>query len=110
MTALWTSKAMAAAMGARRQGELPAEITGISIDSRTLGKSAAFFAIKGAARATRLCMDNPSREYRQAPSRACAHRAVQADSDEGGRSGAGRKRRGNAGSKPKHRGRAWRRL
>jgi UDP-N-acetylmuramoyl-tripeptide--D-alanyl-D-alanine ligase len=50
MTALWTSKAMAAAMGARRQGELPAEITGISIDSRTLGKSDAFFAIKGDAR------------------------------------------------------------
>jgi UDP-N-acetylmuramoyl-tripeptide--D-alanyl-D-alanine ligase len=50
MSALWTTKAMVAAMDARRQGDLPAEITGISIDSRTLGGSDAFFAIKGDAR------------------------------------------------------------
>ncbi|MGE0563672.1 MAG: UDP-N-acetylmuramoylalanyl-D-glutamyl-2,6-diaminopimelate--D-alanyl-D-alanine ligase [Pseudolabrys sp.] len=50
MTALWTTRAMAAAMGARRQGNLPAEIAGVSIDSRTAGKSDAFFAIKGDAR------------------------------------------------------------
>lgn len=50
MSALWTVKDMVAAMGARRRGKLPEAITGISIDSRTLGNSDAFFAIKGDAR------------------------------------------------------------
>jgi UDP-N-acetylmuramoyl-tripeptide--D-alanyl-D-alanine ligase len=42
---LWTIDAMAAAMGAERQGALPQSISGISIDSRTIAKGDAFFAI-----------------------------------------------------------------
>jgi UDP-N-acetylmuramoyl-tripeptide--D-alanyl-D-alanine ligase len=45
---LWTSEAMAAAMRAEVNGALPNEITGISIDSRTLAPGEAYFAIKGA--------------------------------------------------------------
>ncbi len=44
---LWKIDAMASAMGAQRQGALPAGVTGISIDSRSIGRSEAFFAIKG---------------------------------------------------------------
>ena len=44
---LWTIDAMAAAMQAERQGSLPASISGISIDSRTIGRGEAYFAIKG---------------------------------------------------------------
>ena len=33
---LWTVDAMAAAMGAERQGALPQSVSGISIDSRTI--------------------------------------------------------------------------
>ncbi len=44
---LWTIEAMASAMRAERQGPLPAGVTGISIDSRSIGPSDAFFAIKG---------------------------------------------------------------
>ncbi len=44
---LWTSDAMATAMGAARSGVLPDCITGISIDSRTLQPGEAYFAIKG---------------------------------------------------------------
>jgi UDP-N-acetylmuramoyl-tripeptide--D-alanyl-D-alanine ligase len=47
MTALWTTHDMAAAMHADKSGALPADITGISIDSRSLGKGEAFFAIQG---------------------------------------------------------------
>ncbi|APH72774.1 UDP-N-acetylmuramoylalanyl-D-glutamyl-2,6-diaminopimelate--D-alanyl-D-alanine ligase [Aquibium oceanicum] len=47
MSALWTSEAMVAAMGGRPLGNLPREITGISIDTRTLAQGEAFFAIKG---------------------------------------------------------------
>jgi UDP-N-acetylmuramoyl-tripeptide--D-alanyl-D-alanine ligase len=47
MTALWTLDAMAAAMDAERAGALPAELAGISIDSRSIYKGEAFFAIKG---------------------------------------------------------------
>ena len=47
MSALWTLDDMAAAMRADRAGALPAEVAGISIDSRTLGKGDAFFAIQG---------------------------------------------------------------
>ena len=50
MTALWTLDAMAAAMRAEKAGRLPAEVPGISIDSRTIGKGEAFFAIQGDAR------------------------------------------------------------
>jgi len=42
---LWTIDAMAAAMGAERQGALPQSISGISIDSRTIAAGDAFFAI-----------------------------------------------------------------
>jgi UDP-N-acetylmuramoyl-tripeptide--D-alanyl-D-alanine ligase len=45
--ALWTVDAMAVAMGAARAGALPAQVTGISIDSRTIARGEAFFAIKG---------------------------------------------------------------
>ena len=49
MSWLWTSDAMVKAMGGRPFGTLPAGITGISIDSRTLTPGEAFFAIKGEA-------------------------------------------------------------
>ena len=45
--ALWTLDAMANAMGAARQGHLPASISGLSIDSRSIGPGEAFFAIRG---------------------------------------------------------------
>src|SRR5512143_2109290 len=47
MSALWSIEAMVAAMKAERAGNLPAGISGISIDSRTLSKGDAFFAIQG---------------------------------------------------------------
>jgi UDP-N-acetylmuramoyl-tripeptide--D-alanyl-D-alanine ligase len=47
---LWTVDAMANAMGAQRHGALPTGITGLSIDTRTIGLREAFFAIKGDAR------------------------------------------------------------
>ena len=47
MTALWTIDDMATAMRAEKAGALPAEVPGLSIDSRTLGKGDAFFAIQG---------------------------------------------------------------
>jgi UDP-N-acetylmuramoyl-tripeptide--D-alanyl-D-alanine ligase len=43
--ALWTVEAMAAAMGAQHQGPLPSSMSGISIDSRTIARGEAFFAI-----------------------------------------------------------------
>jgi UDP-N-acetylmuramoyl-tripeptide--D-alanyl-D-alanine ligase len=45
--ALWTVDEMATAMGAERQGALPQSISGISIDSRTIGPGDVFFAIHG---------------------------------------------------------------
>ena len=42
---LWTVDAMAAAMGAERQGALPHSVSGLSIDSRTVGAGEAFFAL-----------------------------------------------------------------
>lgn len=47
MTALWTVGDMAAAMRARAEGVAAREVTGISIDSRTLEPGDAFFAIAG---------------------------------------------------------------
>jgi UDP-N-acetylmuramoyl-tripeptide--D-alanyl-D-alanine ligase len=47
MSALWTLDAMAAAMRAEKSGALPADVPGLSIDSRSIGKGEAFFAIKG---------------------------------------------------------------
>jgi UDP-N-acetylmuramoyl-tripeptide--D-alanyl-D-alanine ligase len=47
MTALWTLDKMAAAMRADISGTPPAEITGISIDTRTVARGEAFFAIAG---------------------------------------------------------------
>ncbi len=44
---LWTSLAMTGAMRAATSGTLPAAITGISIDSRTIAPGEAYFAIKG---------------------------------------------------------------
>jgi UDP-N-acetylmuramoyl-tripeptide--D-alanyl-D-alanine ligase len=43
--ALWDVAAMAAAMGAVRQGSLPQSVCGLSIDSRTIAPAEAFFAI-----------------------------------------------------------------
>jgi UDP-N-acetylmuramoyl-tripeptide--D-alanyl-D-alanine ligase len=47
MTALWTTKAIEAATRGAGIGALPVEVTGISIDSRTIGPGEAYFAIKG---------------------------------------------------------------
>jgi UDP-N-acetylmuramoyl-tripeptide--D-alanyl-D-alanine ligase len=47
MSALWTIDDMAAAIKATRSGPLPADVPGLSIDTRTLGKGDAFFAIQG---------------------------------------------------------------
>jgi UDP-N-acetylmuramoyl-tripeptide--D-alanyl-D-alanine ligase len=44
---LWTLDAMAAATGATRAGALPPSVPGISIDSRTVARGEAFFAIQG---------------------------------------------------------------
>jgi len=44
---LWTSRAMAEAMGASIQGVPPEAVTGLSIDSRTIAAGEAYFAIKG---------------------------------------------------------------
>jgi UDP-N-acetylmuramoyl-tripeptide--D-alanyl-D-alanine ligase len=44
---LWTVEAMAAAMRAERAGALPADVPGLSIDSRTIAPGEAYFAIKG---------------------------------------------------------------
>jgi UDP-N-acetylmuramoyl-tripeptide--D-alanyl-D-alanine ligase len=43
--ALWTVGDMVTAMGAETQGALPRSVSGISIDSRTIGPGEAFFAI-----------------------------------------------------------------
>jgi UDP-N-acetylmuramoyl-tripeptide--D-alanyl-D-alanine ligase len=45
--ALWTVEAMASAMAAERQGQLPQSIAGLSIDSRSIAPGEAFFAIHG---------------------------------------------------------------
>jgi UDP-N-acetylmuramoyl-tripeptide--D-alanyl-D-alanine ligase len=44
---LWSVEAMAQAMGAAPGGPLPADATGISIDSRSIAPGEAFFAIAG---------------------------------------------------------------
>jgi UDP-N-acetylmuramoyl-tripeptide--D-alanyl-D-alanine ligase len=44
---LWTVEAMASAMRAARAGPVPQSIPGISIDTRTIARGEAFFAIKG---------------------------------------------------------------
>jgi UDP-N-acetylmuramoyl-tripeptide--D-alanyl-D-alanine ligase len=44
---LWTIDTMAASMRAKRQGSLPAAVSGLSIDTRTMAPGEAFFAIKG---------------------------------------------------------------
>jgi UDP-N-acetylmuramoyl-tripeptide--D-alanyl-D-alanine ligase len=48
--ALWTVEAMAVAMGAERHGALPAAVSGLSIDSRTIAPGEAFLAIAGESR------------------------------------------------------------
>jgi UDP-N-acetylmuramoyl-tripeptide--D-alanyl-D-alanine ligase len=45
--ALWTVEAMASAMAAECQGQLPQSIAGLSIDSRSIAPGEAFFAIHG---------------------------------------------------------------
>ena len=50
MSSLWTLDAMREAMHAEGAGALPTDLSGISIDSRTLVKGDAFFAIKGESR------------------------------------------------------------
>ncbi|WP_100958813.1 UDP-N-acetylmuramoylalanyl-D-glutamyl-2,6-diaminopimelate--D-alanyl-D-alanine ligase [Bosea sp. FBZP-16] len=47
---LWTGARLIEAMGARSQGPVPADVTGASIDTRTLEPGDAFFAITGEAR------------------------------------------------------------
>lgn len=46
MTSLWTTSDMAAAMRAEKSGALPESVSGISIDTRTIAKGEAFFALK----------------------------------------------------------------
>jgi len=58
MTALWTVDDMAAAMRAEKSGALPDGISGISIDSRSLTRGEAFFAIQGDARDGHDFVDN----------------------------------------------------
>jgi UDP-N-acetylmuramoyl-tripeptide--D-alanyl-D-alanine ligase len=43
--ALWTVDDMAAAMGAECRGPVPASVSGLSIDSRTIGRDETFFAV-----------------------------------------------------------------
>ena len=50
MSALWIVEAMAAAMRADKRGALPVDVSGLSIDTRTIAKGEAFFAIKGGSR------------------------------------------------------------
>ena len=47
MSWLWTTAELVEAMGGRPVGTMPEGVTGISIDTRTLAKGEAFFAIKG---------------------------------------------------------------
>ncbi len=47
MSTLWTIDDMAAAMRAGKSAALPVDVSGLSIDSRSLAKGEAFFAIKG---------------------------------------------------------------
>src|ERR1700686_1003203 len=47
MSALWTLSDMAAAIAAEKSGALPADVPGLSIDTRRINKGDAFFAIKG---------------------------------------------------------------
>src|ERR1041384_1351631 len=47
MSTLWAVEAMASAMAAGKPGALPSEVPGLSIDTRSIGKGEAFFAIKG---------------------------------------------------------------
>jgi UDP-N-acetylmuramoyl-tripeptide--D-alanyl-D-alanine ligase len=47
---LWSGDELVAALGARAEGAVPAAISGISIDTRTLEPGDAFFAITGEAR------------------------------------------------------------
>jgi UDP-N-acetylmuramoyl-tripeptide--D-alanyl-D-alanine ligase len=48
MTSLWTLSDMATAMRADKSGALPGDISGISIDTRTIGQGEAFFALTDA--------------------------------------------------------------
>jgi UDP-N-acetylmuramoyl-tripeptide--D-alanyl-D-alanine ligase len=47
MSALWKTADFVAASAGRLDGDAPAEITGVSIDSRTVGPGEAFVAIRG---------------------------------------------------------------
>jgi UDP-N-acetylmuramoyl-tripeptide--D-alanyl-D-alanine ligase len=47
MSALWTIDDMAKAMRAEKSGVLPADVPGISIDTRSIARGEAFFAIQG---------------------------------------------------------------
>lgn len=43
---LWTTAALATAMEAEIRGEVPAAISGVSIDTRTLEEGDAYFSIQ----------------------------------------------------------------
>ena len=47
---LWSLDSLAAAMAAERAGDLPCNVPGLSIDSRTIRPGEAFFAIQGESR------------------------------------------------------------
>ncbi len=50
MSALWTTRDFVAASGGSLQGNAPDAITGVSIDSRSIGHGEAFVAIRGVSR------------------------------------------------------------
>lgn len=47
MNHLWTAQELIDATGGRPWGTMPEGVTGVSIDTRTLQRGEAFFAIKG---------------------------------------------------------------
>ena len=59
MSALWTVDDMAAAMRADRAGALPADVTGISIDSRSIAQAAMPSSPSRATIATAMTSSTP---------------------------------------------------
>ncbi len=57
MSVLWTTADFVAASGGRLVGDAPPEISGVSIDTRTIGPGEAFVAIKGENRDGHLFVD-----------------------------------------------------
>ena len=73
---LWSGEVLVAAMGARLVGAMPAAVSGISIDTRSLEPGDAFFAITGEARNGHESSPARSRRARRSPSSTRRMRAV----------------------------------